>query len=588
MRHYVGVFVMVVFLAGTSCDTKTPSRSEADKTEAVFPPYVTYVTKAITDEKILPHTFVGSPFPSTELAVTACPGEYEPATFSVSAYRQVKGLRVTATELKSERHTIPAKAIDIYAVKCWFQSGVESWETDKCVLTPELLLKDDSLVKVDLEKKENWLRRNNTDDTAEYVLISGPTSENTKDIQPQDAKTLQPVDIPKETIKQFWVTVHVPKDAVAGEYRGTLTLSATNAPPTELTVRVKVLPFALEKPVLRYSIYYRAKLTKDDRGSIGSEYKSRKQFEAELLDMQAHGVDYPISYQEYDEELLAQMFEIREKVGLPKGSFYTIGTFVGNPQSDDKETLEALTKNVKKWKQFVKEFGYDEIYFFGLDEAKGALLKSQRTAWETVHEAGGKIFVACAEGAFELVGDLLDLAIYSGVPAVLGPTFPYRNGVLYSYAYDSAPIPAEAAKFHKAGNKIFSYGNPMVGMEVPESYRRNYGVVLWRAGYDGAMNYAYQHAFNQVWNDFDHESVRDHTFTYMTVDGVIGTVEWEGWREGVDDVRYLSTLLKAIEKAKTEKPELATEAQDWVDAIDPKGDLDVLRSKMIERILRLK
>ena len=32
-----------------------------------------------------------------------------------------------------------------------------------------------------------------------------------------------------------------------------------------------------------------------------------------------------------------------------------------------------------------------------------------------------------------------------------------------------------------------------------------------------------------------------------TVDGVIDTIAWEGYREGVDDVRYVTTLQKAIE-----------------------------------------
>ena len=63
---------------------------------------------------------------------------------------------------------------------------------------------------------------------------------------------------------------------------------------------------------------------------------------------------------------------------------------------------------------------------------------------------------------------------------------------------------------------------------------------MWNAGYDGAMNFAYQHAYGpSIWNDFDSASThyRDHVFAYPTTDGVIDTIEWEGWREGVDDTR---------------------------------------------------
>ncbi len=174
--------------------------------------------------------------------------------------------------------------------------------------------------------------------------------------------------------------------------------------------------------------------------------------------------------------------------------------------------------------------------------------------------------MACHVGAFELVGDLLDLAICAG-----------------------RPVPAEAEKWHGAGHRIFSYANPQVGLEQPETYRRNFGLLIWKAGYDGACDYAYQHGFGHVWDDFDSNRYRDHNFSYPTIDGVIDTIQWEGFREGVDDVRYLTTLLSAIEKAKAnqDKRQLALEAEKWTATIDPSGNLDKLRMKMIEWIVRL-
>jgi hypothetical protein len=73
------------------------------------------------------------------------------------------------------------------------------------------------------------------------------------------------------------------------------------------------------------------------------------------------------------------------------------------------------------------------------------------------------------------------------------------------------------------------------------------------------------------------------------VDGVIDTIAWEGHREAVDDLRYLATLLKAIEQAKASraKAQLATEAESWVRAMDVGGNLDALRAKIVDWILRL-
>lgn len=526
-------------------------------------PYVTYVTKAITNEKILPKTFPIAGGISNKLTITACSGEYEPATFTVRARQDIKKLKVTATDLKNGQHIIPPSAVDIYVVKCWFQSGVQIWETNQRILTPELLLKDEKLIKVDLENKQNYLRTVEAEGEERYILISDKNSAGLKDIKPKDAETLQPVDIKAETNKQFWIRVHVPEDAEDGKYEGKIKLNAANSPPTELTLELRVLPFTLEKPSLRYSIYYRGKLTKDGKGSISSERKSPKQYEAEMRDLKAHGVEYPTVYQGYNEELLRQVFEIREKAGLPKGPLYTLGIGTGSPTTE--EQLEALKNGVKKWNKIAEEYGYDDVYVYGIDEAKGERLKAQKAAWKAVHEAGGKVFVACYKGTFEVMGELLDLAVYAG-----------------------KPILQEADKYHQVGHQIFCYANPQVGVEEPETYRRNFGLVLWRAGYDGAMDYAYQHSFNHIWNDFDHQRYRDHNFTYPTVDGVIDTIQWEGFREGVDDVRYVTTLMISIEDAEGNKPRLAKKAQQWLDELDVTYDLDEIRAEVIDWILKLR
>lgn len=162
------------------------------------------------------------------------------------------------------------------------------------------------------------------------------------------------------------------------------------------------------------------------------------------------------------------------------------------------------------------------------------------------------------------MGGLLDLAIFSGPPR-----------------------PEEAENYHRIGHQIFCYGNPQVGVEQPETYRRNFGLLLWKAGYDGAMDYAYQHSFGHGWNDFDHPACRDHNFAYPTVDGVIDTIEWEGFREGVDDVRYITTLIKTIREARQRKPEMTKEAEQWLEALDPARDLDSIRTQVIDWILKL-
>ena len=77
-------------------------------------------------------------------------------------------------------------------------------------------------------------------------------------------------------------------------------------------------------------------------------------------------------------------------------------------------------------------------------------------------------------------------------------------------------------------------------------------------------------------------------FVYPTADGVIDTIAWEGYREGIDDLRYLATLRKAIAGAGKVNPQEAKTAKAFIEAVDiSKAELSVLRNEMIGWILEL-
>ncbi len=505
-------------------------------------PYIVWIIDPISNEKVLPNSFPVPGIVGTELALAACPGEYEPASFAIYGFKALRDVTVTRGEVASGESTLPSSQIEVHVVKCWWQAGVGVADVKHPTLTPELLLKDADFVLVEDEAKRNRLR-----DAA----------------APVDAAELQPVSIPAGETQQFWVTVHIPEGTSPGIYTSRMTLAIENAPETVLPFTVEVLPISLEQPALRYSIYYRGRLAEDLEGSIGSKWKSPRQYSAEMRNLKAHGITHPTCHQDFDNaQLLDRAIELRTRAGIAVDPFYTLGLQTRGYTSP--EDLETLKERVRSGLSHLRKHGIKELYIYGIDEASGEVLKSERPSFKAAHEAGAKVFAACASGAFELVGDVLDLAVFNG------------------------PLnPSEAKKWHSLEHSIFSYANPQVGVEEPETYRRNYGLALWKAGYDGAMNYAYQHNFGDIYVDDDHETFRDHVFAYPTVDGVIDTIQWEGFREGVDDVRYVTTLLKAIENATGDKDDLAKEAKEWVGTIDPDGDLQTIRAEMVKWILRL-
>ncbi len=123
---------------------------------------------------------------------------------------------------------------------------------------------------------------------------------------------------------------------------------------------------------------------------------------------------------------------------------------------------------------------------------------------------------------------------------------------------------------HQKGNLVFKYHDPKSGPENPEIFRYKRGLYLWQNDYDGAMDYAYQHSMGFIWNDFDYTRYRDLAFTYPTTTGVIDTIAWEGYREGVDDLRYLATLESIIQQVtdKSDKPEpLIRDAQRYLNVL---------------------
>ena len=501
-----------------------------------IPGFRTFILPAITNERMLPRRPPAHALPGRTMKLVACPREYESASFGIYALADLKGVRLTATDLNGPAGTVPASALDLRVVKVWYQGGRNVGFQNLKLLTPELLLKDDSLVRIDEVRKVNILKMD-------------------KDAM-RDADALQPFDVPMGSAKQCWVTVHVPAGTKAGDYRGMIRVAPAEGATVSIPLELRVLPFELDEPKIICSIYYRARLGAT-MPKCTSESKTEEQLLAEFKDMLAHGVTNPTVYQRPGPSL-ERYFQLRRKAGMHGGPLLFLGGSWGSGGGGVQATVALARKH-----------GFTDVYFYGQDERKGDELRAQREWHRQVHRAGGKVFVAGYRDSYEVVGDLQDLLIFAGKPDV-----------------------AMGRAYHAMGHLIGSYGNPQGGVEEPETYRRNFGLGVWKAGYDCSCTYAYQHSFGHEWDDFDNVTYRDHTMAYPTVNGVIPTLQWEGYREGYDDLRYLATLENLIEKTKRldgAAGELSRAAHVWVLRVDPDATpLDDIRAGIIERILAIR
>ncbi len=546
--------------------------------------YAVYVvTPPITDEMILRDG--GLPAvckKSNSIKLSGCGGQYAPASFVVETSRPLEAVDVDVEvdPLSGPGGSWPREAVDVRVVKEYYRPPSAM---------PRLLVHDETFLAIE----------------------PAPTPANPKAMKNvaraglRDTATLQPVRI--EGRKQFWITVQIPPNATAGIYKTSVRIIPGNDASSELALEVEVYPFELLPPMLEYSIYYPVSL---DANLTAAQYA------AELRNMLAHGIGNPNIYNAVsvrgdgtvDFTVLEKILELRESVGMRPDTLYLVGhpvLYEDRPlAADQREKSHRYVRDINTW---AARRGYPKVFFMGGDEWFGEKLSRERDSMLSVHEAGGRTFVAVAMNRdfLERVGEVLHRPVFElGKPQLQMGRFMNEQK-----HYEPAEVPRHMAEIgqigvaalerlatdpetrqmidgvNRLGHRLFSYTTGV--NSLPQFQRRSEGLGLWRLGFGGTMNWAYTH--NTVLSDrVDQELVC--AVVYRTDDGVLDTLRWEGVRAGVDDVRYLTTLLDTLNRVRGRHPEdpLVRETEQWVNGLDVfHGDLDALRQEMARRIVAL-
>ena len=102
--------------------------------------------------------------------------------------------------------------------------------------------------------------------------------------------------------------------------------------------------------------------------------------------------------------------------------------------------------------------------------------------------------------------------------------------------------------------------------------------MLWRARAVGRRQYKLDGRLT------DDGLVASTGIFYRTADGILPTTDWENMREGVDDMRYIRTAERAIEKAKTgpdaRAADFARKAEKRLREIKASIDIDMSRASV--------
>ena len=529
------------------------------------------------------------------LKVRECPGEKTRTTailWSKSGYENVT-VEVSDLTCGVSGHggTIPGSSVELKVVKAHYQgegapTSFVAIGPDQ-VIMPELFLNDDSLVIPDHANRRNLVRFQR-DGQSWYVDINTlprfkwGVHVPAERLPIADAKTFRPFEILPGQNKQLMLRFAVPANAKPGLYTGFVAFRSDGSEIARLPVELTVLPFTLPKAAetvydpsreFTMGLYVWARLSADGRAYYSPMNRSKEQMMNEWRMLVDYGVTDPAFIWPndilFDDAKFRRYLKCAREAGFP-GKVLHLGSSGNVGNATDPEKLRAKQAELTRAMAVAREFGFEDVYFYGLDEAKGKQLLSQIPAWKAAREVGAKVMVSGYSQHFKLVGDYLDLIVYADDAGSANP-----------------------ADWHSKGARIWKYNTPQTGPEDPGLFRRNYGVGIWKRGFDGANTYCDMGAAS-VWNDVC--AIRDvigrktggsvyrgMCIVYPTTDGVIGTTALSGLESAIKDCRILTKFRQLLR----EKPN--ADAQAWFDAID--GDADDLvkvRREAIDWILRLR
>jgi hypothetical protein len=605
-------------------------------------PLACHVVPALSSVSRTPETRPTAETLGDLIARVGAKGEFVPASFLVDPRQDVARLEVKAGALRllnrdgqTVNGEIPSSQVDIRVVKCWWQPG-RAWfsyadDYTRRELMPDLLLHDDGLVKVDRQTREQYVRVDKPGGP-EYVWISYPfprhASQWRGDRMPllpggtlfdpirepvSDAPTLQPVPLVRGEPRQFWVTVRIPGNAAEGLYEGTLALSADGAPAGAMRLRLRVLPFDLPDPKTAYDLERGFMVGMDGLGTLrgqledfdSDQEQAERRLRALFRNQREHNINiysalnilsYNYHYGKDDPE--GHRYELANVMADPAEKAILIRNLELVREAGFKPPLVAaaracITQRTQVLKTRTNEFtvaeadeilnryllaskelldlvervlGHRDVYFWGAGEPAREVVANQLDGFRALKAIGVKIgsegqpwMVEADEGVVDMVN---------------------LGGAFFDRKYTDP--------WHARGGRALWYAGPHPGAKDPDKSRRVHGMMGYQARFDGTKN----NTWGDQWLDFHSPYGYHITMIYPTRDSVIDTLQWEGFRAGIDDVRYATKLrmlaAAAVAGADAARAAVAKQALAWLEAVDAqRTDLDAMRLEMINWILRL-
>ena len=547
---------------------------------------VHYTVPPMSETQYLPDAYPFDGEPGKPVRIVAAQNEYEPGSFVVYPLRSFGKVAFAVGDLKTAGGQVFPKAeLDLKVIKVWYQNG-NGWysyfQDPGLKLCPELLLNDEDLIKVDTRKVANYARLTEADGAVSYRWITPPRAidnriedaagyrldESFCAMKPnfRDAATFQGATLDEGAFKQFFLTAHATEKQAPGLYTGAITVSKDGAILGRIPVELRVLPFVLPKPktyadankdfLVFFCEYISFELIRQINGN--DQALAEKQLVSLLKNFARHNEVMPNYREAFSRP------DISQAAGLDTSTFVTTSMLLGRP-ADMK--YDARRKKAEHLRKFGKAEGYFATWG---DEYGLGTLNGIRPMIDIYKNEGFKFTINSRHG-------------YSAGAYLADLFWPPVNPDFGSSLTTS--------KLNALGGDAYFgwYACQHVGVENPAFIRRQYGLAPYRAGFSCHFNYA--HHLNG-YNDVRGDTYKSMNFVYGDGNGVLDTLAWEAFREGMDDIRYATCLQQlahplvkapALEARYAAKKALQLLADMNTDAFD----LTTARLEMIRHILTL-
>lgn len=480
-------------------------------------------------EVVYPNTVPRQEELNPELRAFASPGEYEPVTFTVHPLKDLRGVRVTASDLRCDDATIPAENLDIRCVR--------------------------------------------------YMLVRPNYSTYfSYHVAPDVLERREQSDIPLGNNQRYWITAKIPEDARPGVYEGKLAVTASGAPAAEVSVKLRVLPIKLQtNPEHVYGMYYRdpLSLVSSSNRPEANAYLERKA-ELERQDMVEHGMNCHISSVSglsrdpqgnwtIDGEETERRIALDRKYGLagkplvvsfPVSHWYAVlvdkrglGSHLRLVRPDVPASFfDEVTKMVEVIEKERKSRSWPEFLYYPIDEPST--------------QADSVAFMVNVLRAIKKVPGVRTYVTADPSHEQFEPMWPHVD------VWCCQPFVFGCEKIERLSKEkqieFWCYPNHISGENdhTPvRGARMTWGYGFWKSGFKALIPWIYQSSGGDPWNYLDSSSM--DFFNRSTPQGEpIPVTLWEAYREGIDDGRYLYTLQQLIEKARKQGGRAAGTAED--------------------------